>query len=217
MRGDLATAVCDRRAAEGLDLRLLRPATLAGSFDPAALLRGDEVDEPPYWMHLWPGASALASVLAVAAEVRAGCRFIELGCGLGLPSLAAARRGATVLATDWKREPLPWVRASAAMSALRLDAMQMSWRDLALRPVFDVCAGADVAYDTEAEPMLVAALGSLLRGGGVAWLSDSVNIHRDTISMRLEAAGFAVRSTQRREEEEGRAVWVRIIEARRRT
>jgi len=53
----------------------------------------------PYWAELWPSAMALARV--VARRPLTGRRVIELGCGLGLPALAAAAAGGRVLATDW--------------------------------------------------------------------------------------------------------------------
>src|SRR6185436_16422121 len=53
---------------------------------------------PPYWAELWPSSVALA--WAVATAKPAGARVLELGCGLGLPSIAAALSGAQVLATD---------------------------------------------------------------------------------------------------------------------
>ena len=44
-----------------------------------------------------------------------GARVLELGCGLGLPSIAAALAGGRVLATDWSADA---VRATAANAAL---------------------------------------------------------------------------------------------------
>ncbi|HSU09647.1 MAG TPA: hypothetical protein VLK57_10630, partial [Pseudonocardia sp.] len=58
----------------------------------------DANDEyPPYWAELWPSSIALARAVAAAAPV--GARVLELGCGLGLPSITAALCGAHVLAT----------------------------------------------------------------------------------------------------------------------
>src|SRR3954470_24110748 len=56
----------------------------------------------PYWSVLWRSGVALARELA-EAEL-SGRRVVELGCGLGLPSLVAARAGADVLGTDGDAE-----------------------------------------------------------------------------------------------------------------
>ncbi len=44
----------------------------------------------PYWAELWPSGVALAR--ALAGRSLRGARTVELGCGLGLPSIAAAER-----------------------------------------------------------------------------------------------------------------------------
>ena len=64
----------------------------------------DEEEFLPYWAELWPSGLALARHVA-ARELR-GLRVLELGCGLGLPALAAALRGADVLATDWAEDAI---------------------------------------------------------------------------------------------------------------
>jgi hypothetical protein len=44
----------------------------------------------PYWARLWPSGLALAAALA-ADPPSPGVRVLELGCGLALPSVVAAR------------------------------------------------------------------------------------------------------------------------------
>ncbi len=213
MRGDGAEEVVHSFGA--LHVRVLRARGLETAIDAAALLGVGDVAEPPYWMHLWPGATALARRVAEDGQVGPDCRFLELGCGLALPSLVAALRGARGVATDWKVDPLRFARASAALNRQTLEVVQMSWEQPALREGFDLCLGADIAYDRAAEAPLIRALGRVLRPGGVAWLADSVNTYRDTLTGGLEAAGFACRVESCREEDDGRPVWVRVIEARR--
>lgn len=198
---------------DGVVLRLWRAAQLERFVDVDALLRDEAPPEPPYWIHLWPGALALAR--RIAATSVSGRRVLELGCGLALPALAAAQRGAVVVATDWQRAPLVVARRSAADNGVAVDTVQMDWRAPALRGDFALCLGADIGYDAGAAPSLAAALAALLAPGGVAWLADSVNIHRPELAARLRAAGFAVVEEHVSEEEEGRPVRVRIIEARR--
>jgi len=86
---------------------LWRVAELARHVDRAALLAADEAPEPPYWAHLWSGAVVLA-----AAVPRGARRVLELGCGLGLPGLTAARRDASTTLIV----PLTLVDASSRQS-----------------------------------------------------------------------------------------------------
>src|SRR5437762_14348903 len=58
----------------------------------------------PYWSVLWRSGVALARELDVASLE--GVRLVELGCGLAVPSLAAARAGPALLATDVRPEAL---------------------------------------------------------------------------------------------------------------
>lgn len=201
---------------DGLQVRLCQAAELERYVDRDALLGAEAAPEPPYWMHLWPGATAAARMVAASSKVAGGARVLELGCGLGLPALAAALRGATVLASDWQEAPLRFLRRSAALNGCRVDLVRMDWTAPALRGRFAVCIGADIAYDAAAEPGLAAALRELLEPAGVVWLADSVNTARRSLLERLAAGGFTVAERQVREWEEGRPVWVRIIEARRR-
>ena len=80
----------------GRTLTLLRPPSADELIDEAAFAVEEFL---PYWAELWPSGVALAE--HVGERDLAGRRVLELGAGLGLPSLAAALRGADVLATDW--------------------------------------------------------------------------------------------------------------------
>lgn len=199
-----------------LHLYLWRVVGLESFVNREAQLCSDAPPEPPYWMHLWPGAVALARQVAEAPEMTRGVRVIELGAGLGLPALAAAARGARVVAADRSREALRFLRASAALNGLRVDTVQMDWNARALRGSFDVCLAAEATYDAAAEAPLIAGLHTWLPPGGIGWLADSVNTQRGSVRAALVEEGFAVRTSDRAEWEEGRRVWVRLIEARRR-
>ncbi|MGD9764681.1 MAG: methyltransferase [Candidatus Binatia bacterium] len=205
------------RVIECGDLRvpLLCATALERFVDVEALLRDEDQPEPPYWLHLWPGALALARRVAGDPTVRPGLDVLELGCGLGLPALAAARRGARVVASDHLRAPLSVLAGSARANRCALARVQMDWRAPALCGRFHLCLGAEIGYDPAAEPAIVAALSACLRPDGLAWLADSVNTTRQTVLALLERSGFTVRTEQVREHEDGRPVWVRLIEARR--
>lgn len=197
-----------------VDIAMLRVADLAPHVDGDRLLGMAEADEPPYWMHLWPGATSLARRLAQGPPLD-GARVLELGCGMGLPSLVAARRGAEVVATDRLRPPLVMARDSARVNQLVIAVVQMDWRACATGPQFDLVLGADIAYDASEEASLVAAVAGSLRPGGRILLADSVNTYRVGFADKLAAAGFAVRESKSCEREDGRAIWVRCLEGAR--
>jgi release factor glutamine methyltransferase len=80
-----------------------------------ALLRHPQVYEPSHDTFL------LAH--AVAAEVRPGERFLEVGCGAGLVAMVAAAAGAQVTATDLNPHAVEVARRNAAQNRLRVDAV----------------------------------------------------------------------------------------------
>src|SRR3954452_23019735 len=74
----------------------------------------------PYWAVLWRSGVALARELdGVALR---GLRVLELGCGLAVPSLAAARAGATVLATDMSPEAVELAARNAHENGVNIEA-----------------------------------------------------------------------------------------------
>lgn len=197
-----------------LRVAVVRPDGMEAHVDAGLLLSEAQAPEPPYWMHLWPGALALARRL-VDRGLPPGVRVLELGCGLAVPAVVAARLGAAATASDWKAEPLRFAARSAALNGVRLDLLQMDWSRPALRDGFDLVLGADIAYAAEEEGAIAAALRSLVVPGGTAWLADSVNTYRTTLAPRLAQAGFHVEADEVREWSEGRPVWVRVLAARR--
>jgi predicted nicotinamide N-methyase len=143
-------------AAGPLRLSILRPRDPDAMIDEA---RFDEDEFMPYWAQLWASGIALAAVVA-ARDLR-GRRVLELGCGLGLPSIAAALGGADVLATDWAPEALDVTRRNAERNGARVETLLADWSrpaELVERAPFDLVLCADVLY----EPRNVDALLELL-------------------------------------------------------
>lgn len=71
--------------------------------------------------------------------------MVELGCGLGVPSLVGAARGARVTAVDWAPEAIELLRENAARNGIRLEAVHADWRSFT--GSFDVVLGADLLYE----------------------------------------------------------------------
>jgi predicted nicotinamide N-methyase len=108
----------------------------------------DQEEFLPYWAELWPSGLALAR--HVAARELSGRRVLELGCGLGLPALAAAMRGADVLATDWAEDAIGLLQRNAERNGVFLRVARVRWSDPEplLRPApWDLVLGADLLYE----------------------------------------------------------------------
>ncbi len=124
----------------------------------------------PYWAVLWRSGVALARELD--GLPLSGRRVLELGCGLGLPSLVAARAGAAVLATDVSREALELLGRNAAENGLTVECAHQDWHrpdDLLARAPFDCVLAADVLYEEDSVEALLSLLPQLACD---VWLAD---------------------------------------------
>jgi predicted nicotinamide N-methyase len=152
----------------------------------------------PYWSVLWRSGTALARELDGAAL--AGRRVVELGCGLAVPSMAAARAGASALATDEDPEAIELVARNARLNALDVDSAVVDWTSdaaidgLVERGPFDLVLAADVLYE---RPTVARMLSLLPRLAPLAWLADP---SRPTAAVFLERArdrGWTVETATR--------------------
>lgn len=177
----------------GVALDVLRPR------DPEALLSEEAFEHEeflPYWAEVWPSAPALADQLA--GRVRPGDRILELGCGLGLPGLIAARLGAAVTATDWAPDALELLAVNAERNGVDVELRRLDWfaagdgwDDDPAVPAGDPGAGpgdrgagpggpatwplviaADVLYESRNGPALLRTLDRVVAPGGEAWIAD---------------------------------------------
>lgn len=151
----------------GRDLRLLRPRDAEALLDEEAFEREEFL---PYWAELWPSSLALAR--AIAGRALRGARTLELGCGLGLPSIAAALAGGRVLATDWSAEAVAMTAANAERNDAPVETLVCSWtapEPLLARAPWDLVLASDVLYEARNGDMLLELLPQL---GPEVWLAD---------------------------------------------
>ena len=123
----------------------------------------------PYWAELWPSALALAG--HVARQDLGGLRVLELGCGVGLLAIAAARAGATVHATDWSGDAVALTLDNARRNDVVVDGTPGDWFRPETLPSgpFDLVLAADVLYERRNAEALAALLPTLAPR---AWVAD---------------------------------------------
>jgi ETFB lysine methyltransferase len=157
----------------------------------------------PYWAELWPSALVLAE--AVAAEAGHGRTLLELGCGLGLVSLAALRAGYWVMATDYYAEALAFTRANAwRVLGLEPQTRQVDWRwlpsDLGR---YDRVVAADVLYERPYAAQVANTLLRTLADGGTATIADPGRIATRSFVEECRARHLDVLSAESRSVLEG--------------
>jgi predicted nicotinamide N-methyase len=113
----------------------------------------------PYWADLWPSAIALSEYLTRNFEPGTLKRVIELGCGLGLPGLAAHTLGAEVIFTDHLEEPLEFLAHNWALNFPGSPKTQiLDWTNpLSVNgyPLSDsLVIASDIAYERSSHPAL---------------------------------------------------------------
>jgi predicted nicotinamide N-methyase len=161
--------------------------------DPEALIDEDVFADDeylPYWAERWPSGVALAHHVA-ALDLR-GARVLELGCGLGLPSLVAAAFGADVVATDWSADAIALLERNADRNGVRLGAVRADWREpeplVSLGP-FDHVLAADVLYEERNVDPILALLALL---AAPVTLADPGRRHAPGFLDRARGDGWAV-------------------------
>lgn len=143
----------------------------------------------PMFGVVWPSARALAAI--VARDEVAGLRVVELGCGLGLPSLVAASRGAIALATDQHPHAERFLAENARRNGLAVGFAAVDWRALgAIGPVDRVLA-SDVLYAANLVELVADAFVAALAPDGVGWLADPGRPWLDEFRTAAAARGLA--------------------------
>ena len=160
----------------------------------------------PLFGLLWPSGAHLAARLALR-PVLAGEHILELGCGLGLASLVAHRRGADVTASD--RHPLA---AAFLLENLRLNGLlpmkyrhgQWGWDGgdggLALPAVatldetltgrFELIIGSDLLYERDAQGHLAHYIQQHTTAVAEVWIVDPDRGNRPAFNRQMAGLGF---------------------------
>src|SRR3954451_10236375 len=169
--GDLPPALLDVRVQQVGDLRVLRPR----EWEQLRHEEGGAGRDVPYWAMPWPSGRVLAETVAAAPPAPA-TRVLELGCGLALPSIAAARAGAQVLATDGASDAVAFAAHSFALNEVEGEVALVAWAEqgeaLAERGPWDLVLAADVFYLQANVKLALRLLPWLLAPGGEIWLAD---------------------------------------------
>ena len=157
----------------------------------------------PYWADVWPSSIILAGKLL---ELKGrGKTALELGCGVGLSTLAATSAGFNVLSTDYYEDALDVTRANVFRNLGTTARTRMvDWRhfpeDLG---TFDLVFASDVLYEKEYAELLPVLLLRLLAPGGLALIADPGRVAAPVFVEACGIHGLEIRKKETRPFEAG--------------
>ena len=140
-------------------------------------LSADQTQDPfapdlcPYFGIFWHASEALGVYLYGHPEIVNGKSVLELGCGLGFPSMVASHLGGDVLATDFHPLVKEYLARNCEHSQVECNYQRLNWREDGLRR-FDVVMGSDVLYESQHPLDVAKALLKFVKPGGKILLSD---------------------------------------------
>jgi predicted nicotinamide N-methyase len=148
----------------------------------------------PLWAYVWPACLVLGELVAgeLAAEIT-GRRVLELGCGLGVVGLSAAKAGGLVTLTDREPEALAAATSIAGENSLTVQTRVLEWARVPEEMVgaFDVILGSDIMYDPAQLTPMLGAMHTLLAPTGQAWIADADRVDPLAFEISASRAGLA--------------------------
>jgi predicted nicotinamide N-methyase len=186
--------IAERIPLPGGEIELMRPP------DAEALIGEESFEHEeflPYWAELWASAVALAHDVSIRSL--RGKPTLELGCGLGLPSIAAARAGGRVLATDWSPDAIRATAANAERNDVEVETLRCAWDEpepIVARAPWALVIASDVLYERRNVDQLLSLLPRLVDERGLVLLADPGRAPSEGFLLRAADEGWIVRSTR---------------------
>jgi predicted nicotinamide N-methyase len=184
--------IAERIALPGAEVELMRPANAEALITEEAF---EHEEYLPYWAELWASAVALAHDVSLRAL--RGRPTLELGCGLGLPSIAAALAGGRVLATDWSPDAVQATAANAERNQVEIETLRCSWSEpdaIVERAPWPLVIASDVLYEQRNVDQLLDLLPRLVDETGLVLLADPGRVPAERFLAVAPQRGWAVRS-----------------------
>ncbi len=171
--------------------QLERPAKSDDLIDHPAIRAAFVADEYlPYWADLWPAARMLAKVV-LAEPWPPGLTALEVGCGLGLPGVAALARGLHVIFSDYDATAVQFAARNARLNGFTDFATRsFDWRAPPDDLRVDVVLASDLTYEARHVEPLVALVANVLKPGGLCLWTDQDRPPAAQLRAELDRLGW---------------------------
>jgi predicted nicotinamide N-methyase len=144
----------------------------------------------PYWADLWPASRMLARAV-LRESWPAGLEALEVGCGLGLPGIAALRKGLRVTFSDYDATALHFAAANARLNGLdNFRLLRLDWRAPPADLRVPLILASDLIYELRNVDPVVSLIRKILTPDGVCLLTDQDRVPSFSLREALTASGL---------------------------
>lgn len=154
----------------------------------ASLLNVDPNTPFPFWAKLWPSSIALHDILKTHPHLIQNKHVLEIGAGIGLPSLMMASITKSIQISDHDLEAVALLQKNIEHLQLQnAEALQLDWNNVPKNMNPDVVILCDVNYDPTQFDPLVSLIDKLINQGCTIILSTPQRIMASPFVLKLEA------------------------------
>ena len=153
----------------------------------ASLLKLDPDTPFPFWAKLWPSSIALLDVLEANPHLIQNKHVLEIGAGIGLPSLMMAGIAKSVQISDYDKEAVDLLQKNIEhLQIQNAEALQLDWNAIPeiIQPY--VVLLSDVNYDPAQFDTLITLIDKFMRQGSTIILSTPQRIMASPFVLKLE-------------------------------
>ena len=153
----------------GKSITLFKPQSLDPFIDSQKLLAGF-----PLWVKIWEASAVLAGYL-VSLPPDPNKRMLEIGCGIGLVGIAAAKAGHRVTMTEIDPDAINFARANTQINDCpEVVVERLDWHAPELKGRYDYIVGSETMYKPEDIDALESLFNRYLKPGGTIILTTKV-------------------------------------------
>jgi predicted nicotinamide N-methyase len=147
----------------------------------------------PYWAEVWHSALALGEFLQEHPELVAGRDVHEIGCGLGVPGITAARLGARITFSDYEEHALLAARLNFLENfpGGTAEFLSLDFRKPPAR-CWPVILASDVIYERRFTEPLAVFLDSVTAPGGTIVLAEPDREIAAAFFEKMSANGYSL-------------------------
>jgi predicted nicotinamide N-methyase len=154
-----------------------------------SLLNLDPNTPFPFWAKLWPSSIALLDVLEAHPHLIQNKHVLEIGAGIGLPSLMMAGVAKSIQISDYDKEAVALLQKNIEhLQIQNAEALQLDWNAIPENLQPDVVLLSDVNYDPAQFDTLITLIDKFMRQGSSIILSTPQRIMASPFVQKLEAS-----------------------------